>query len=103
MTQYITATYRHGQLHLDSPIDLPEGQKVHLAMVPDPQTLQPLDLRPEEAGWDDPAAIQARIERLNSIEPWEMTPEEEQDWLGFREQIKQYTLNAMHKQADFGQ
>jgi hypothetical protein len=98
MTQSTTAVYRDGQLVLETPVDWPDGQKVFVTAVSSPET-NLYDVRPEEAGWsDDPGEIQARIERLRSIEPWEMTPEEEKGWLEFREQVKQYTLDAIRKE-----
>jgi hypothetical protein len=101
MTQYSTATYRDGQLILDNPVDFVDGQKVYVAIAPDAVEVQAAELRPEEAGWDDPVQVQARIERLRAIEPWQMTAEEEREWMGFREQVKQYTIDAMQKQVDF--
>ena len=98
MTQYLTATYRDGQLVPDTPIDLDEGQRVYIAMAPDPQSVRALDLRSEEAEWWDPAQIEARVARLQAIEPMQMTDAEIAEWEAALADVRRVTLEAVRKE-----
>jgi hypothetical protein len=98
MTQHFTATFRDGQLVPDEPVCLSEGQKVVFAFATDLESVKSLDL--EEAGWDDPAAIQARLARFDAMEPIQMSDAEIAEWEAARAEVRKVTLEAVRKEME---
>ena len=48
----------------------------------------------------DPQGIAELLERMDQIEPFEMTPEEEADWLAWRGKIKDYELANFERRIE---
>jgi hypothetical protein len=82
----LTGTWKDGQILLDEPADWPEGCRV----VVTPQEAERgewLGITEEE--WPrTPEALADWMKWLDSIEPIEMTPEEEADRLAWRQKIR---------------
>jgi hypothetical protein len=89
----LRGTWKSGQVVLDEPADWPEGCK--LRVVPIRQPAEQIGI-PDDEWPRDPQGIAELLKRMDQIEPFEMTPEEEADWLAWREKIKEYEL------ANFG-
>jgi hypothetical protein len=93
----LSATWKNGQVILDGPADWPEGCKLQVAAISrsEEQTGIPDDQWPR-----DPQGIAELLERMNQIEPFEMTPEEEADWQAWRGKIKDYELANFEKRIE---
>jgi hypothetical protein len=89
----IKGTYTNGQIVLDAPADWPDGSRVLVEPVPAEEML---GIR-EEDWLDTPEAIAAWLKWYDSLEPLEMTPEEEAEWQAARKATKEYTIANMHK------
>jgi hypothetical protein len=76
----IKATWKHGQIVPDEPVDWPEGCR--LRVQPD-SLLQTNGMSEEEQG-DDPESIGRWIAEFDAIPPMQMTPEEEAEWQAAR-------------------
>ena len=90
----ITGTWKDGQVLLDEPAEWSEGCKLRVAPIgrPSDQIGIPDDRWPR-----DPQGIAELLERMDLIEPFEMTPEEEADWLAWRQKIKECELADFDK------
>jgi hypothetical protein len=73
----IEGTVHHGQIALAAPINWPDGTVVSVQ----PVRPMPLDVdnRPEA-----PESIARWIAEFNAIPPWEMTAQEEAQWMAAR-------------------
>ena len=93
----LTATWRNGQVILDGPTDWPEGSKLRVAAITLPAELIGI----EDDQWPrDPQGIAELLERMDQIEPLVRTPEEEADWLAWRQKIKEYDLANFDKRIE---
>jgi hypothetical protein len=90
----ITGTWKDGQVILDEPADWPEGCKLQVAPIgrPSDQIGIPDDQWPK-----DLQGIAELLKRVDQIEPFEMTPEEEADWLAWRRKMRKYELVGFDK------
>jgi hypothetical protein len=94
----LTGTWKDGQIQLDQPVDWPEGRRVVIT----PQETQEgewLGITEEE--WPrTPEALADWLKWLDSIEPIEMTPEEEADALAWRQKLREYELANFGKRVE---
>ena len=89
----VKGTVKNGHIVLDSPTDLPEGCRVRVEPITDGETF---GVREEE--WQDtPEAVDAWLQWYDSLEPLQMTPQEEADWLAARQARKE------REKATFGE
>jgi hypothetical protein len=73
----IQGTVHHGQIALAAPVNWPDGTLVRVEpVVPTPEAI---DDEPE-----DPESIARWMAAFNAIPPWEMTAEEEAQWMAAR-------------------
>ena len=87
----ITGTYRKGKVVLDSPVDWPEGTRVEVSSPG-------VKIGLTEAEWPTtPEGIAELQQRMAALEPLEITPEEEADWLEWRAKTKQYTIERIRQ------
>src|SRR5579875_2628072 len=76
----VPGTYKNGHIILDAPADWPEGCRV--IVEPAPQG-EPIGIREED--WPDtPEGIAAWLQWYDSLEPIEMTPQQEAEWQAAR-------------------
>ena len=78
----LTATWKNGQVVLDGPADWPEGSKLQVAALPRPAEQIGI---PDDQWPPSPQGIADLLERMDQIELFEMTPEEEADWVAWRQ------------------
>ena len=73
---YITVRTENGAVILDGPVQLPDGARVEVHPVDDPDRIG----IPEEEQGDDPESIAAWIAWANQLEPLKWTDEERAEW-----------------------
>ena len=93
----LTATWRNGQVIHDGPVDWPEGSKLQVAAIAQPAELIGI---PDDQWPRDPQGIAELLQRMDQIEPFVMTPEEEADWLAWRQKIKEHDLARFDKRIE---
>ena len=93
----LAATWKNGQVVLDEPADWPEGCRLQVAPIRQPTELVGI---PDDQWPRDPQGIAELLKRMDQIEPFEMTPEEEADWLAWRQKIKEYELANFSKRIE---
>jgi hypothetical protein len=93
----LTATWKNGQVVLDSPADWPEGCKLRVAAISQPAELIGI---PDNQWPNDPQGITELLKRMDQIEPFKMTSEEEADWLAWRQKIKELELANFEKRIE---
>ena len=93
----LAATWKNGQVVLDEPADWPEGCRLQVAPIR--QTAELVGI-PDDQWPRDPGGIAELLKRMEQIEPFEMTPEEEADWLAWRQKIKEYELANFSKRIE---
>ena len=82
----VKGTVKNGNIILDDPADLPAGCRVLIEPISVEETF---GVREEE--WEDtPGAIAAWIRWFDSLEPLQMTPQEEAEWQGARQAQKDF-------------
>jgi hypothetical protein len=90
----VPGKYHDGKVILDMPVDWADGMPVDVS-----PTREKVGMT--EAEWPTtPEGIEALIQRLQTFEPVELTPEEEAEWMAAREAMKQYTIKKMEEQED---
>jgi len=94
----IKATWKNGQVVLDSPVSWPEGHR--LVVVEE----SPAGIRfmTEEEQGDDPESVQKWIDDLQATPPLPMTPEQEADMIAWRRKVKEFNLEAVRRQMEEG-
>jgi hypothetical protein len=91
----IKGTVQNGHIVLDNPTDLPEGSRV----LVEPITEEMFGVR--EADWEDtPEAIAAWLQWYDSLEPLQMTPEEQAEWQAARQAQKEREKAAFEERAE---
>jgi len=91
----IKAVWTNGQIKPLEPVDWPEGKKLKVeADVSDDDELVPGD----NIWGDDPESIEAWAAAVDKIKPMVWAEGEFEDFQAFREQVRQYTLEAVRKQ-----
>lgn len=89
----IKGTWKNGQIVLDEKADWPEGSRVLVEPAMQEETL---GIREED--WPTtPEGIAEWLKWWESIEPIEMSPEEEAEWQAARQAVKEYTIANQHK------
>lgn len=89
----ILGTVRNGQIVADQPVAWPEGCRVAIEQVAKEETL---GIREED--WPTtPEALAEWLVWFDSLEPIELTDEEEADCKAWRQKIKEYTIANMDK------
>ncbi|MGP0062863.1 MAG: hypothetical protein ACLQGP_04575 [Isosphaeraceae bacterium] len=94
----LTGTWQDGRILLDEPADWPEGCRV-LVTPQESQETEWLGITEEQ--WPrTPEALVEWLEWLDSIEPIEMTPEEEADLLAWRQKLRDLELASFSKRIE---
>ncbi|HVS37635.1 MAG TPA: hypothetical protein VMS17_18885 [Gemmataceae bacterium] len=95
----IKATVRNRRIELTAPEDLPDGTEVLIDVTP----LPPGKIGLEEAEWrDDPAALADWAAWMKTIEPLELTVEEQAAGARFEEEFRRFNVEAVRKQMAGG-
>jgi hypothetical protein len=92
----LTETWKNGQVVLDSPADWPEGCKLRVVAISQAAELIGI---PDDQWPTDPQGIAELLKRMDQIESFEMTSEEEADWLAWRQKIKELELASFEKRT----
>lgn len=82
---------QNGQVVLSKPVDLPDGT---------PVTISPRDNClgiPDDEWPTDPEGLRQLLARVERLEPFEMTPEEEAEVEVWRQRTKAYTIANQDK------
>jgi hypothetical protein len=91
--------WQKGQIVLEDQVDWPEGCEVVVEPLPN----GPFKIGIDESEWrDDPASIADWEAWIKTIEPLELTPEEELNFSRFREQMRQYNIEAVRRHMEQG-
>lgn len=80
----IHGTFRKGQVVLDGPADWPEGCRLRIA----PEPVEASDSDPPET----PEEIEEWLRWYHTLEPLELTPEEEAELAAWRQKTKEYEI-----------
>jgi hypothetical protein len=92
-----TGTWKNGQIVLDGPAEWPEGCRLLVEPVFD--QAETLGITEEE--WPrSPEAIAEWLEWFDSIEPIEITPDEEANWQAARAAQKAYQLAKFEERTN---
>jgi len=94
----IKATWKNGQVVLDSPAGWPEGRRLVILEAPPAD----IEFMTEEDQTDDPAAVQEWIDELRAVPPLPLTPQQEAELLTWRQKVKEYNLQAVRRQMEEG-
>jgi hypothetical protein len=87
--QAIIGEYRDGQVFLAGKADWPEHTKVRVEPVEETTGIRDED-------WPtDPAGIARLLQLIDSLEPLEMTPQEEAEWKAAVRAQNEYTLSKL--------
>jgi hypothetical protein len=93
----VTGIYRDGKVELDAPVDWPNGSRVEVS-----SPLPKIGLTEDE--WPtSPEGIVAWLTWAASVEPVELTPDEEAEWAAARVAVKDYTLQRMREHWGTGE
>lgn len=88
--------WENGKVILDGPADWPEGCRLVIEPAPKDESF---GIREED--WQDTSeAIADWLQWYDSLEPLEMTPQEEAEWQAARKAMKEYTVANMHKDTE---
>ena len=90
----IQAIWRNGQIVPFEPVNWPEGCRLVVEPVP---LAQKVGLDESECG-DDPASLADWEQWLQTIEPLEFTPSEEENLARFQDAMRQYNREAVRQQ-----
>lgn len=91
----IKAVWMNGQIKPLERVDWPDGKK----LLVEPDGLDDDELVPGDNVWGDgPESIEAWAAAVDKIEPMVWAEGEREEFEAFREQVRQYTLEAVRKQ-----
>ncbi len=93
----LTATWKNGQVILDSPADWPEGCKLRVAAISESAELIGI---PDNQWPHDPQGIAELLKRMDQIEAFEMTSDEEAEWLAWGQKFKESELANFDKRSE---
>src|SRR5262249_44529222 len=94
----IKGTLKNGTIILDRPADWPDGSRVRVEPLEEEQSL---GVRDED--WpNDPEGIAKLLARMDRVEPFEMTPEEEAELVAWRQKVKEPRWGRPHEAAKGG-
>ena len=92
----IKGIMKNGSIVLDTPADLPEGCRVLVEPILEEETL---GIRQED--WQDtPEAVAAWLRRYDSLEPLQLTAQEESEWQAARQAQKEREKAAFAEHAE---
>ena len=92
--EVIRATWKNGRIVPDGPVDWPEGCR--LVVEPEIAEARPIGVCEED--WSDaPEAVAEWLAWYDSLEPLEITPEEQADLAEWRQKVKEYTIANMYE------
>jgi hypothetical protein len=94
----VKATWKNGQVVLDSPVEWPDGRRLLVAEEP----LAEIEFMTEEAQGDDPASVEQWINELRAIPALPISPQQEAEILAWRQKVKDYNLEAVRRQMHEG-
>ena len=95
----VRAIWTKGRILPSEPVDWPDGSELLVEPV---STKARIGL--DESEWTDDAAALADWEAwIHTIEPLELTEEEERDMERYREQVRQFNLEAVRRQMETGE
>ena len=87
----VHGTYREGRVDLDAAVDWPNGSRV--AVLPSNDSVGLV-----ESDWPDcPETRAALLQRLDAIEPLELTPADEAETRAAREAVRQASVRAVRE------
>jgi hypothetical protein len=90
----VQAIWRNGQIVPFEPVNWPEGCRLVVEPIP---VTQKIGL--DESEWrDDPASLADWDQWLQTIEPLEFTPNEEESFRRFRDTMRDYNREAVRRQ-----
>jgi len=92
--EVVRATWRNGQIVPDGPVDWPEGSR----LVVERELAETGATVGCDEDWSDaPDSVVEWLAWYDSLEPLEITPEEEADLAEWRRKVKEYCIANMHK------
>ena len=95
----VRAIWTNGRILPSEPVDWPEGSKLLVEPLSTEETIG-LD----ESEWTDDAAALADWEAwIHSIEPLDLTEEEERDMERYQEEFRRFNLDAVRRQMETGE
>ncbi len=95
----ITGTIQDGHVVPDTPVDWPNGTRVEIT----PREGEAARFGIEESEWrDGPESLADWEAWLPTIEPLELTPEEEVATARFREEMRRFNVEAVRRQMEEG-
>jgi hypothetical protein len=84
----VKGTWKNGRIVLDRPIDWPDGCRLAIAPLPEEETL---GIREED--WPTtPEAMADWLSWYDSLEPLEITADEEAEFEAWRQKLKKYSI-----------
>jgi hypothetical protein len=90
--QSVVGTYENGQVNLDAPVEWEPGTRVRVV-------LEEASLGIREEDWPStPEGIGDLLARMETLEPLELTPDEEAEIEAARADVRRVTLDAVRKQ-----
>ncbi len=92
------ATWKNGQVVFDGPVNWRDGSR----LVVREEAPADIDFMTEEQQADDPESIRRWIDELRAIPAVPMTPEQEADWLAWRQRVKEFNVEAVRRQMEEG-
>ena len=95
----IKTIIRNRRIELNAPEELPDGTEVLVEVTP----VAPEKVGIDESEWrDDPDALADWDAWLKTIEPIELTPEEQAANGRFEEEFRRFNVEAVRKQMEDG-
>lgn len=94
----VKATWKNGQIVPDGPVDWPEGRRLVVLEQPPVE----IDFMTEDDQGDDPSLVQRWVDELRAIPPLPMSQEQEAEMLAWRQQVKEFNLQAVRQQMAEG-
>ena len=92
----VNAVWSNGRIWPAEPVDWPEGAQLLVEPLP---ACEQVGL--DESNWsDDPEEIEKWCAAVKSIEPLEWAPGEEEEYLRYREQHRQFNIEAVRRQME---
>jgi hypothetical protein len=93
------ATVQQGRIQLNVPGEFPEGARVRVNV----ELIAPEKLGIDESEWrDDPAALADWEAWIQTIEPLDLTPDEQAALVRFQEEMRRFNIEAVRKQMEEG-
>jgi len=94
----VKATWRNGQVVLDSPAEWPEGRRLVVAE----ETSGEIPFMTEADQRDDPQSVQEWMDELRAIPPLPMSAEQEAEMLAWRQWARDFNVEAVRRQMQEG-